>query len=271
MTAIIFFLKVLPAKLFLRRSAVSPQKVKKMLTCWPMAAAPVAITKAASTRSRSPEKTTMVTRSSGCRASSSATRRSSAATRSPSIGRAADSVEMRGCVLMSSPSQRALEVVHVDVLAVLALGRLRDQLHVAGRLGPSLEVLHRSAVGREHPEGAPYRQGAQRGPRLHQGHGALEPAGIQRLIELHVTHQGFSLPKPEAISRAARRQAADILPDFQLEGLLVAGLGQSGVHALDLYVLRRNVQRVLHQLPHEPVAVGGHAAQLRVLAAQAPE
>src|SRR2546427_791206 len=44
------------------------QKVKNMLTCWPIAAAPAAITKAARTRARSPEKTTRPTRSSGRRA-----------------------------------------------------------------------------------------------------------------------------------------------------------------------------------------------------------
>ena len=53
-----------------------------MLTSWPRAAAPVAITKAARTRSRSPEKTIKATMSSGCDSSRLSTRCSTAASRS---------------------------------------------------------------------------------------------------------------------------------------------------------------------------------------------
>jgi len=51
MRAIIFWKMVFPenCRPFLR--TLRPQKVKNMLTCWPIAAAPVAIMKAARTRS----------------------------------------------------------------------------------------------------------------------------------------------------------------------------------------------------------------------------
>ena len=115
-----------------------------MLTSCPRAAAPVAMTKAASTLSKSPEKMRRETFSSGrlsstCRLSS---RGRSAALAAPPGWRF-------GCRwshhlrTSRSPSAGLLDKVDVDLVAVLALGLLRQQVHVLGDLGPALEVLDR--------------------------------------------------------------------------------------------------------------------------------
>ena len=119
-----------------------------MLTSCPRAAAPVAMTKAARTLSSSPEKTTSATLSSG--------RLSSTCSDSLLEGAQLLLQRLQGDGLVCrwshhlqtsrSPSAGLLDEVDVDLVTVLALGLLRQQLHVLGDLGPALEVLDGSSV-----------------------------------------------------------------------------------------------------------------------------
>src|SRR6516165_5672863 len=117
-----------------------------MLTCWPMAAAPVAIMKAASTRSRSPEKTTSATRSSATLPSTWASRFS----RSRSF------------------SSRA---------------SMRDQFHVLGDLGPALKVRYRASIRCHHLEHLAKLDLPNFLARVDQRHGAVEAAGVEKFVK----------------------------------------------------------------------------------------
>src|SRR5262252_75021 len=182
MTAMAFWKKLLPDSSvdFLRTAR--PQKVKNMLTCWPMAAAPVAMTNAASTRSRSPEKTIRETRSSGARSSRAARRCSSARTLSSSVGCGMLCGIDEGSMACSS-LRGALHEMDVDAGAIHRLRLLPHQLDVFRHLRPPLEVGDGAAVGRQHFEDLPRLEVADFLARADQRHGAVQPAGIQDSIE----------------------------------------------------------------------------------------